>query len=263
MSENIINQKEASILIIGYLRDENLLNVRNADESGLDLIITQCVSYYFIPQKFPSLIVLDLDACTWTPETYFLRSTKTGVIREMMNGKELITKVRFGSQILEIFDGVRTALMEVYSDRYDGLCNPNINGGNMRFAIASSADDAHAVKCAHSALSTIEIEPGVTIRDVVNRGWDLDVIKNGHIQIGRSYPLTSNKSQTHFPFIQKATGVPYDEMLFFDDCNWEDNCEIVEKNCVGVVGLRTPNGLTVRNWREGLNKWQERREEQT
>ena len=78
------------------------------------------------------------------------------------------------------------------------------------------------------------------------------------MQIGRSYPLTSNKSKTHIPFIQKATGIPYNEMLFFDDCNWGDNCAIVERNCVGVVGHRTPDGLQVKEWKKGLKKWQKK-----
>ena len=33
------------------------------------------------------------------------------------------------------------------------------------------------------------------------------------------------------------TGVPYDRMLFFDDCNWSDNCRDVETRCLEASGL--------------------------
>ena len=39
-------------------------------------------------------------------------------------------------------------------------------------------------------------------------------------QIGRQPPLSSNKAKSHFPRLKEATGVPFDQMLFFDDCNW-------------------------------------------
>ena len=45
-----------------------------------------------------------------------------------------------------------------------------------------------------------------------------------NLQIGRQPPLSSDKSRTHFPIIQRETGVPYDEMLFFDDSVWSDHC---------------------------------------
>ena len=39
---------------------------------------------------------------------------------------------------------------------------------------------------------------------------------DGNIQIGRTPPLSSNKSKTHFPILHKNTGIPYSGMLFFD-----------------------------------------------
>ena len=68
----------------------------------------------------------------------------------------------------------------------------------------------------------------------------------------------SNKAQTHFPILREATGVPYDGMLFFDDSNWSDHCRIVEANCKGVVTQRTPRGMTVQEWENGLKKFAER-----
>jgi hypothetical protein len=69
--------------------------------------------------------------------------------------------------------------------------------------------------------------------------------------------LCSNKAQTHFPRIKKITGIPYDKMLFFDDCNWGDHVGMVARGCKegngkGVVGHRTPYGLSVADWYKGL-----------
>eukprot|EP00815_Leptocylindrus_aporus_P001896 CAMPEP_0116075892 /NCGR_PEP_ID=MMETSP0322-20121206/16909_1 /TAXON_ID=163516 /ORGANISM="Leptocylindrus danicus var. apora, Strain B651" /LENGTH=120 /DNA_ID=CAMNT_0003566045 /DNA_START=153 /DNA_END=513 /DNA_ORIENTATION=+ len=40
----------------------------------------------------------------------------------------------------------------------------------------------------------------------------------------------------------RESGVPYNEMLFFDDCNWGDHVGDVG-NVYGVIGYRTPYGL--------------------
>ena len=270
-----------NILVIGYLRSvEQLLkdsySYKKSDNNNNnilsllpDLIVTTTISYYgkLIDkignddeevELFPSLVIFDLDDCLWSPETYTLRGNMTGVIKE----NNLITGIKFGYDILSLHDGARAALLEIYESKYDKKCiknkDWNING-NMRVALASSAVTQHAVKCANKAISTIEIASGITVRDVVNRGWNKNIINSkGHIQIGRSFPLSSDKSKTHIPFIQKATGIPYNEMVFFDDCNWDDNCRMVERNCVGVVGQRTPYGLQVKDWQKGLKKWQKR-----
>ena len=74
----------------------------------------------------------------------------------------------------------------------------------------------------------------------------------------------SNKAQTHFPRIRKLTGIPYDEMLFFDDCNWGDHVGMVGRGCKedsgnGVIGHRTPSGLKVSDWQKGLELYRKAR----
>lgn len=92
------------------------------------------------------------------------------------------------------------------------------------------------------------------------RDWDGKDVN----QIGRQPPLSSNKSKTHFPFLRKLTGIRYDRMLFFDDCNWGDHCGMVEQNCreedngLGPVTVRTPRGLRENEWRQGLSKYGQR-----
>lgn len=54
----------------------------------------------------------------------------------------------------------------------------------------------------------------------------------------------------HFKSLHKSSGIAYSDMLFFDDCNWGDNCRDVEWACPGVVTTKTPNGLTPEKWAE-------------
>lgn len=134
-----------------------------------------------------------------------------------------------------------------------------------------------------AALKLLEVVPGTTVWDlVVGRDWNgVDVN-----QIGRQPPLSSNKSATHFPILREITKVSYDRMLFFDDCQvwfkiyqhsfeithlnlhvhhiikWGDHCGQVERACKerngrGPVTVRTPYGLRVDEWNEGLAKYAE------
>eukprot|EP00967_Tisochrysis_lutea_P039922 scaffold47886_cov37-Tisochrysis_lutea.AAC.2 len=87
--------------------------------------------------------------------------------------------------------------------------------GEMRLAVASSADTPRAVEIGKAAMKilevmthrvrTIDIVPGKTFYDVLMRGWEPGY--EGHLQVGRSPPLSSDKSKTHFPILKEATGV--------------------------------------------------------
>ena len=94
---------------------------------------------------------------------------------------------------------------------------------------------------------------GVTMDQVFSRGWPMGF--TGHLQIGRTAPLSEHKYKTHFPILRSATGLEYRDMLFFDDCNWSDHCTMVEKHCPGVVAVRTPHGLQRREWIDGLRRY--------
>ena len=56
----------------------------------------------------------------------------------------------------------------------------------------------------------------MTVEDVFLAGWDDD----RNLQVGRAPPLSAAKWAAHFPRLLELTGVPYHEMLFFDDSNW-------------------------------------------
>lgn len=200
--------------------------------------------------KYPDLVVFDLDDCVWSPETYTLDvlPSKDHVLLGDLAGKgDGVVGVQCGHQTMSLHPGALYAFQQHQENVY----------GKTRFAVASSADTPFATRCAHAALKLLEVVPGVTVATVLEKNWSEEVIaKNSHLQIGRSPPLSSDKSRTHFPILKRVSGVDYSGMLFFDDSNWSDHCEIVARVCKGTVTQRTPHGMQIEEWNKGLKKYQ-------
>jgi len=94
---------------------------------------------------------------------------------------------------------------------------------------------------------------------VFAKGWVADSLFEGNMQIGRTAPLSPDKSKTHFPILQRETGIAYENMLFFDDCIWSDHCAMVSRHCPGVVTHRTPSGLQYSDWLNGLKAFHQKK----
>lgn len=157
----------------------------------------------------PELVVFDLDACFWDQEMYEMPSLPDREVRgELPNERGAgVTGVMSGPNEIKIHRGSMLAMQK----HADG------DFPNTRVCFASSADTPLAERIGRAALKKLEVLPGLTVWDlVVGRDWDgVDVN-----QIGRQPPLSSNKAKSHFPRIRELTGIRYDRMLFFDDCNW-------------------------------------------
>lgn len=164
-----------------------------------------------------------------------------------LNGRgKGVVGVMSGCDKISLHKGALLALQE----HADGL------HAGMRVAVASSADTPFAEKVGRAALRLLEVLPGLTIAELFRRDWGDRVVN----QIGRQPPLSANKAETHFPRLREATGIPYDRMLFFDDCNWGDHCGKVSAGCReasgrGVVSLRTPRGLGEPEWQRGMEAY--------
>jgi magnesium-dependent phosphatase 1 len=201
--------------------------------------------------NFPKLCVFDLDACFWDQEMYEMPSIPTAenVVKGNLNGRGVgVIGVMSGGHKI----GLHAGSMQALQDHYDGKFH------GMKVAFASSADTPKAEKIGRSSLKLLEVVPGTTVWDlVVGRDW----VGTDVNQIGRQPPLSSNKAQSHFPFLKKATGIRYDRMLFFDDCNWGDHCGMVQSGCQepdtkqGPAVVRTPYGLRVADWEKGLEEY--------
>jgi len=207
---------------------------------------------------YPELVVFDLDACFWDQEMYEMSTipTKKDIVMGSLSvdnenkqndeDDEGVIGVYSGRNKISLHKGSLLALQEHYIDhKYPG----------MKICFASSADTPFAEKVGRASLQLLEIAPGVPIwKKLMKADWN-NVDVN---QIGRQPPLSSNKAKSHFPRIREMTGIKYDKMLFFDDCNWGDHCGMVAKACKesgtnkGVVTHRTPYGLKESDWRKGL-----------
>lgn len=198
----------------------------------------------------PELVVFDLDMCLWSPEMYTLDQIpdKGDVIMGKLNEKDTgVRAVKSGYEEIKLFPAALSILQDFYRGSY---------GPNMRIAAASSADTPRAVAIGRAAMELLEIFPGVTMRKVFAKGWEDGF--EGNLQIGRTPPLSSDKAATHFPILQRETGISYDKMIFFDDCLWGDHCTNVAKKCPGVVTQSTPRGLTEREWKLALTAYAQR-----
>eukprot|EP00578_Thalassiosira_sp_NH16_P024125 CAMPEP_0181099784 /NCGR_PEP_ID=MMETSP1071-20121207/12842_1 /TAXON_ID=35127 /ORGANISM="Thalassiosira sp., Strain NH16" /LENGTH=233 /DNA_ID=CAMNT_0023182465 /DNA_START=140 /DNA_END=841 /DNA_ORIENTATION=- len=205
----------------------------------------------------PSIIVFDLDDCLWTPEMHELSGTPSIPVEGPMDpndanselgtvGMRVPSSRRRGrrgggydwgghdtdhEEVVELYPGARLALRELATDpAYEGV----------KIAVAStSLEPSYSRAC----IDGIEIVEGVRLRDMIS-----------YAQIGRCGELTSRKTG-HFRLIhEQSGGVPYDEMLFFDDCNWGDHVGDVNRE-FGVVGVRTPQGLRLEEFHHGLKKY--------
>ena len=200
----------------------------------------------------PSLIVFDLDDCLWTPEMHELSDLPSVPVEGPLDPNNPSTsplgtvglavpsrKKRGGwggydteEEVVELYPGARLALREI-------VLNPKYR--NVKIGVASSSlEPSYSRAC----MAGIEIVEGVTMKDAIS-----------YAQIGRSGKLTSRKT-SHFRLIHEESGVPYEEMLFFDDSNWGDHVGDLNR-AFGVVGVRTPNGLKLEEFHEGLRKFSE------
>lgn len=206
-----------------------------------------------VGKEFPTLTVFDLDACFWNQEMYALHDIPGPEDVEMGplgDAGEGVVGAVSGSRVIRMHPGSLKALQDYVAGKT----------GDMKIGVASTADTPHAVKIGKAALNLLEVVPGKTAWEVLMSAFGDDRA----VYIGRSPPLSSDKAASHFPMIREATGIRYDEMLFFDDCGWGDHCGNVERKCQepdtgkGPVTRRTPSGLTLEDWNQGLAKWRQR-----
>lgn len=192
------------------------------------------------PAVHPELIVFDLDMCMWHPEMYELGAKPTVEVRGRIGGaceEEGVcgARTRRGSTVV-LFEGAKKALQELY------LLRDTAWAGTRVAAASSSEEPTYSAAC----LDMLEILPGVKMREVFS-----------YFAIGRTGELSSDK-RTHFAKIHRESAVDFQNMLFFDDCNWGDHVAKIYQ-AHGVLGARTPKGMTYSEWRDALDVYASRR----
>ena len=199
------------------------------------------------PDCHPELVVFDLDMCMWSPEMYELagkpteavigRAYDSGVNGDDNNGALTMvvgarTESRRGAQTVTLFPGALRALRELY------LMRDTAWSGTRVAAASSSEEPSYSAAC----LEMLEILPGIKMREVFS-----------FFAIGRTGELSSDK-RTHFAKIRRESGTDFRKMLFFDDCNWGDHVAKIA-SAHGVLGARTPRGMTYEEWRGALDMY--------
>mmetsp|Transcript_19538 Transcript_19538/g.38001 ORF Transcript_19538/g.38001 Transcript_19538/m.38001 type:complete len:179 (+) Transcript_19538:121-657(+) len=167
----------------------------------------------------PLLVVLDLDMCCWDPEMFQLHGAPS-------KWNPADNSVQAGRDKIKMFPGALAALRDVHN-------NPLFS--HTKLAVASSTTEP---EYARACMSMFEVSKGVKMSEVVS-----------YSQI-----FCSNKAN-HFANLKKDSKIEYADMLFFDDCNWGDNCADVERGCPGVVTMKTPSGMQEKEWQAGLAKF--------
>ena len=164
--------------------------------------------------QHPDLIVFDLDFTLWYPEMYELE----GAPFKLVNGNIFDSA---GEQV-NLFDDVSEILMRIKTEFL-----------NTKIAVASRTTYPH---WANTCLELFTIGPH-SLKSVIH-----------HSEI---YP--ENK-QIHFQELHQKTGIPFENMLFFDNEVW--NCREVEQ--LGVLSIHTPRGLTLKDFNMGLKRYRNR-----
>uniref|UniRef100_A0A6T7L766 Magnesium-dependent phosphatase-1 n=1 Tax=Coccolithus braarudii TaxID=221442 RepID=A0A6T7L766_9EUKA len=171
------------------------------------------------PATLPKAMVFDLDGCLWYPEMY------------MMWGGGAPFSVR-GDGDLSDQTGKRVYLLgDVRRIFYQLKTAPEWEG--VMVAVASCTDEPD---WARECMRKFNVGPNVHMDDVVQVEEICKGNKRGHLKR-----------------IAQVTGIPLEEMLFFD--NERGNCIDVAE--LGVTVAWVPDGVTAYAWEQSLEQFPE------
>ena len=203
------------------------------------------------PEDLTHLYLL-IDFCVWRPEMYQiqgppmlnnLQKLRDGIKqprkrkgnrgglqqqqhnklpkKQTTNRKGMVVTDRLGTPIT-VFDGASHALSEVNQWKKDGSHGP------IQTAVASCCDKP---TFARQCMEWLLVQDGSTLSSCFD-----------HVEIRKG------DKRNYFESLQRITKIPYEQMLFFDD--YDFNIESV--GSLGVKCVHTPNGMTIDAWKEGM-----------
>ncbi|KXZ45106.1 hypothetical protein GPECTOR_58g555 [Gonium pectorale] len=170
--------------------------------------------------KVPKLVAFDLDGTLWWPEMYMLdggapfRRDKSGAVYDKRNTR------------IELMGASLDVLRELASD-------PKWEHTKVAY-VSRTEYPEWAIPCLKTFLITEEKNGGRSMFDI-----------SSHNEI---YP---GSKITHFKAIHKDSGIPYEDMIFFDNERWN----ITECARLGITCIYTPRGMTREAWEKGLTEF--------
>ncbi|OWZ15867.1 Magnesium-dependent phosphatase-1 [Phytophthora megakarya] len=184
----------------------------------------------------PRLVVFDLDFTLWYPEMYelwgapFKKNSTTGAVTDCK-----------GEQV-HFFDAVHTVLSVLETDPQ--FC------GTTEVAVASRTTEP---KWAKTCMRLMDVDIGATSTEEESEENEEDVAKTSLQRIVDYEAIYPRNKRVHFEQLKKDSGIPYEDMLFFD--NEYGNVHDIEK--LGVTCAYCPQGLTEGSWIQGMEAFQE------
>ncbi|KAF9559369.1 magnesium-dependent phosphatase-1 [Agrocybe pediades] len=193
-------------------------------------------------EPFPQLVAFDLDYTLWD---LWIDTHVTGPLRRNGNAINQVLD-KYGDSIA-FYEDVPQILHDIRS-RSRSSTEERQNGEDRSVTIAACSR-THAPDLANQCLRLLLVPPSTNNADGGKNAKPCPAIDFfDELEI---YPGSKLK---HFKALHERTGIPYTEMLFFDD---EHRNAEVEK--LGVTFYHVPRGLTRKMFDEGLKKWRGRR----
>ncbi len=217
----------------------NILPLWRRYRSHRQSLLRHIVKYpdaFEIPSTIPKMIVFDLDATLWWPETYRLPGSPTlallGSLGDGLGEGVMGMQVPPNGPTVTLFPWAREVLQFAFlQSKFE----------NMKFAaVSTSAFPSYVHLCL-----AIELFPGVTLGSI----FDYKLI--GDVNGLHGPWLTS-----HFLRLRELSGIGFNEMVFYDDGLWRDQVGRMQ-SILGVLGQTTPSGLSMQTFILGLERFEQ------
>lgn len=214
-NKNIVPILPKSFISKNIIKEKT--NLFGTSKDGEELIneFISCISKENDNNKFPKLIIFDLDNTLWTPELYILQRK----IQKQRGRNTDYTPI--ANKDISLFPYVNELLNKIRTIKQKNK--------NIQFGIASRTSN---IIWAKNLLKQFNIE------DIFN-----------YIEI-----FPSNKV-LHFNNIQKNSNIPYNEMLFFDDARDGKYGNCIPISNLGVLCCHCPNGINKTNFENALYQY--------
>ncbi|KAG7351255.1 magnesium-dependent phosphatase [Nitzschia inconspicua] len=191
------------------------------------------------------LAVFDLDYTIWQPEMYQLYGNPRLVKAEghklsaiekhetRTTEEDKIITDKSGTPI-RVFSGASYALADIHRLREEGY--------EIQAAVASRTDEPDwAFFCMRHLAVKVQGRKGGNAQELITL---LDCFGSGSMKKNPLIQISYQDKTHHFKRLHQATGIPYEDMVFFDNENW--NIRSVSK--LGVKCIYTPDGMQKKHW---------------